>query len=153
MAPWVQRTSFASISRPGIESARIFEPEPERVYATFVQSFALTFPAVLLAGAATSIGGVISITLFFYSPFYTYNVQDRSRFLGILFFLIVALVTSYLAARTRRDAAAAVKRENEIRELYTFSQRLSAASSHHCFAAATRASSVARRSASSRYPI
>jgi two-component system, OmpR family, sensor histidine kinase KdpD len=82
-----------------------------------------------LAGAVTSIGGVVSLTLFFYSPFYTYNAQDRSRFLGILFFLIVALVTSYLAARTRRDAAAAVKRENEIRDLYTFSQRLSAASS------------------------
>src|SRR6201994_1232277 len=82
-----------------------------------------------LAGAVTSIGGVVSLTLFFYSPFYTYDAQDRSRFLGILFLLIVALVTSYLAARTRRDAAAAVKRENEIRELYTFSQRLSAASS------------------------
>jgi two-component system sensor histidine kinase KdpD len=82
-----------------------------------------------LAGAVTSIGGVISLTLFFYSPFYTYNAQDRSRFLGILFFLIVALVTSYLAARTRRDAAAAAKRENEIRDLYTFSQRLSAAGS------------------------
>jgi two-component system sensor histidine kinase KdpD len=82
-----------------------------------------------LAGAVTSIGGVVSLTLFFYSPFYTYNAQDRSRFLGILFFLIVALVTSYLAARTRRDAAAAAKRENEIRDLYTFSQRLSAANS------------------------
>jgi two-component system, OmpR family, sensor histidine kinase KdpD len=83
----------------------------------------------LLAGAVTSIGGVISLTLFFYSPFYTYNAQDRSRFLGILFFLIVALVTSYLAARTRRDAAVALKRENEIRDLYTFSQRISTANS------------------------
>jgi two-component system sensor histidine kinase KdpD len=83
----------------------------------------------LLAGAITSIGGVISLTLFFYSPFYSYNAQDRSRFLGILFFLIVALVTSYLAARTRRDAAIALKRENEIRDLYTFSQRISAANS------------------------
>jgi two-component system sensor histidine kinase KdpD len=83
----------------------------------------------LVAGAVTSIGGVVSLTLFFYSPFYTYNAQDRSRFLGILFFLIVALVTSYLAARTRRDAAVAFKRENEIRDLYTFSQRISAANS------------------------
>jgi two-component system, OmpR family, sensor histidine kinase KdpD len=83
----------------------------------------------LLAGIITAMGGVASLTLFFYSPFYTYNAQDRSRFLGILFFLIVALVTSYLAARTRRDAALAVKRENEIRDLYTFSQRLSAANS------------------------
>ncbi len=83
----------------------------------------------LLAGAVTSLGGAISLTLFFYSPFYTYDAQERSRFLGILFFLIVALVTTYLAARTRRDADLAFKRENEIRDLYTFSQRLSAASS------------------------
>jgi two-component system, OmpR family, sensor histidine kinase KdpD len=83
----------------------------------------------MLAGSVTALGGVISLASFFYSPFYTYDAQDRSRFLGILFFLIVALVTSYLAARTRRDAAAAVKSENEIRELYTFSQRLSAANS------------------------
>src|SRR5260370_32737538 len=82
----------------------------------------------MLAGTVTAIGGGISFTYFYYSPYYTYGAQDRSRFLGIVFFLIVALVTSYLAARTRRDAAAAVKRENEIRDLYTFSQRLSAAS-------------------------
>ena len=60
----------------------------------------------LLAGLVTSVGGVATFTFFFYSPFYTYDAQDRSRFLGILFFLIVALVTCYLAARTRRDAAA-----------------------------------------------
>jgi len=82
----------------------------------------------MLAGTVTAIGGGISFTYFYYSPYYTYSAQDLSRFLGVLFFLIVALGTSYLAARTRRDAAAAVKRENEIRDLYTFSQRLSAAS-------------------------
>jgi two-component system sensor histidine kinase KdpD len=83
----------------------------------------------MLAGTVTAIGGIISLTSFFYSPFYTYGLQDRSRFLGILFFLIVALIVSYLAARTRRTAAVAVKRENEIRELYIFSQRLSATNS------------------------
>jgi two-component system, OmpR family, sensor histidine kinase KdpD len=83
----------------------------------------------MLAGTVTAIGGIISFISFFYSPFYTYDPQDRSRFLSILFFLIVALIISYLAARTRRAAAAAVKRENEIRELYTFSQRLSATNS------------------------
>jgi K+-sensing histidine kinase KdpD len=83
----------------------------------------------MLAGTVTAIGGIISLTSFFYSPFYTYDPQDRSRFLSILFFLIVGLVTSYIAARTRRTAAVAIKRENEIRGLYTFSQRLSATNS------------------------
>jgi two-component system sensor histidine kinase KdpD len=83
----------------------------------------------MLAGTVTAIGGMISFTSFFYSPFYTYDPQTRSRFLSILFFLIVGLVTSYIAARTRRTAAVAIKRENEIRELYTFSQRLSATNS------------------------
>src|SRR3974390_1469470 len=69
------------------------------------------------------------MTFFFYSPFYT-NVGDaRSRVLGLIVFLTVSLVLGYLAARIRRDTARAVKRENEIRDLYTFSQRISAANS------------------------
>jgi two-component system, OmpR family, sensor histidine kinase KdpD len=114
----------------GLLLGRRYVQEQPPVTVTFILSIVIA--AIrwgLLAGAATSIGGVISITMFFYSPFYTYNVQDRSRFLGILFFLVVAMVTSYLAARTRRDAAAAAKREIEVRDLYTFSQRVSAASS------------------------
>ena len=70
-----------------------------------------------------------SLTYFFYSPFYTFTPADRSRVLGVVFFLLVSLVSGYLASRTRRDAARALKRENEIRDLYTFSQRLSAANS------------------------
>jgi two-component system, OmpR family, sensor histidine kinase KdpD len=84
----------------------------------------------MLAGTVTAIGGGISFASFYYSPFlYVSDIQGRSRFLVILFFFVVALITTYLASRTRRDAAAAVKRENEIRELYAFSQRLSAANS------------------------
>jgi two-component system, OmpR family, sensor histidine kinase KdpD len=84
----------------------------------------------MLAGIVTAIGGAISFASFYYSPFlYVADIQGRSRFLVILFFFVVALITTYLASRTRRDAAAAVKRENEIRELYAFSRRLSAANS------------------------
>ena len=82
-----------------------------------------------LSAAITAIGGTVSLTYFFYSPFYTYSAADRSRFLGVVVFLIVSLVLGYLAARTRRDAARALKRENEIRDLYTFSQRISSAHS------------------------
>src|SRR5262249_57135427 len=47
----------------------------------------------------------------------------------LIVFLIVSLVLGYLASKTRRDAARALKRENEIRDLYTFSQRISSANS------------------------
>src|SRR6202521_1256267 len=81
-----------------------------------------------LSAAVTAIGGAASLTYLYFSPFYTPS-EYRSRALGVAFFLVVSLVSGYLASRTRRDAAHALKRENEIRDLYTFSQRLSAANS------------------------
>jgi two-component system, OmpR family, sensor histidine kinase KdpD len=81
-----------------------------------------------LSAAVTAIGGAASLTYLYFSPFYTPS-EDRSRLLGVVFFLVVSLVSGYLASRTRRDAARALERENEIRDLYTFSQRLSAAHS------------------------
>jgi two-component system sensor histidine kinase KdpD len=83
----------------------------------------------MLAGTVTAIGGIISLTTLFYSPFYTFDPVGRSRPLILLFFLVVGLIISYLGARTRRHAATAIKRESEIRELYAFSQRLSATNS------------------------
>lgn len=80
-----------------------------------------TVPAMVAA-----VAGALYLSYFFYNPIY--NVE-RSRVLGVLVFLVVALVLAYFAARIRRDTAKALSRENEIRELYTFSQRLSAAQS------------------------
>src|SRR5499427_4333019 len=82
-----------------------------------------------LSAAITAIGGATTFTLFFYSPFYVTGPGPRSGVLGIIVFLTVSLVLGYLAAKTRRDAARALKRENEIRDLYTFTQRISAADS------------------------
>lgn len=82
-----------------------------------------------LSAAITAIGGAATLTLFFYSPFYTTSADSRSRVLGVVVFLVVSLVLGHLAAKTRRDAARALKRENEIRDLYTFSQRISSAQS------------------------
>ncbi len=82
-----------------------------------------------LSAAITAIGGAVTVSLFYYSPFYITGPDQRSRVLGLIVFLIVSLVLGYLASRTRRDAARSLKRENEIRDLYTFSQRISAANS------------------------
>jgi two-component system, OmpR family, sensor histidine kinase KdpD len=82
-----------------------------------------------LSAAITAVGGATTLTLFYYSPFYITGPDSRSRVLGLIVFLVVSLVLGYLASKTRRDAARALKRENEIRDLYTFSQRISAANS------------------------
>jgi len=99
-------------------------------------SLSFLIPIVVVAirwgtasAVVTALGGAASLTYFFYSPFYTNAADARSRVLGVIIFLTVSLVLGYLAARIRRDTASAVKRENEIRDLYTFSQRISAAQS------------------------
>jgi two-component system, OmpR family, sensor histidine kinase KdpD len=82
-----------------------------------------------LSAAMTAIGGGMMITLFFNSQLYVTSPDSRSGILGITVFLAASLVLGYLAFKTRRDAARALKRENEIRDLYTFSQRISVADS------------------------
>jgi two-component system sensor histidine kinase KdpD len=82
-----------------------------------------------LSAAITAIGGGMMITLFFNSPLYGTSPAARSGILGISVFLAASLVLGYLASKTRRDAARALRRENEIRDLYTFSQRISVADS------------------------
>src|SRR6266566_5212213 len=83
----------------------------------------------VLSSLVTTVGGTLSLSYSVYSPFYITGADSRSAVLGIIFFLVVSLALGYLAAETRRDAARALKRENEIRDLYTFSQRISAANS------------------------
>ncbi len=82
-----------------------------------------------LSAAITAVGGAATVSLFYYSPFYITGPDARSPLLGLVAFLIVALVLAYLASKTRRDTARALKKENEVRDLYTFSQRISAANS------------------------
>jgi two-component system, OmpR family, sensor histidine kinase KdpD len=83
----------------------------------------------VLSSVVTAVGGMLSLTYFFYSPFYVNSVDLRSRVLGVIFFLVVSLVLSYLAAKTQHDGARALKRETQIRDLHTFSQRISVADS------------------------
>jgi two-component system, OmpR family, sensor histidine kinase KdpD len=78
------------------------------------------------AAAMTAVGFAATLTYFYYSSLYA---MEFDSVLVITAFLVVSLVLGYLAARIRRDTARAIARENEIRDLYTFSQRISAAHS------------------------
>jgi len=79
-------------------------------------------PAILVA-----VGGVASSAFFFYEPIYDFRVADPAQLLDLPLFVVVATVTSQLAARARSHAVLAQKREGEIRTLYAFSKRLAVA--------------------------
>jgi len=76
----------------------------------------------LLPAMLAAVAGVLSSAYLFYSP----NNQ-RSEFLDLALFLIVALVASHVANSMKRQTELARKREKEMSDLYAFSRRLAAA--------------------------
>jgi K+-sensing histidine kinase KdpD len=60
----------------------------------------------------------------FIPPFYSLAISDPRHILEMVLFLLVALVTSNLAARLRKEVDTLHRREREIQNLYEFSRRL-----------------------------
>ena len=91
-------------------------------------------PAVIFAATQwgvwhamlASIAGMAAADFFFFTPLYSFRVDHPQEAVDLLLFLIVALVSSNLAWRLRRETQALRRREQEIHELYEFSQRLAA---------------------------
>jgi K+-sensing histidine kinase KdpD len=73
-----------------------------------------------------SIAGMAAADFFFFSPIYSFRVDDPQEAVDLLLFLIVSLVSSNLASRLRRETETLRRREAEIQRLYEFSQRLAA---------------------------
>jgi K+-sensing histidine kinase KdpD len=73
-----------------------------------------------------SIAGTGAADFFFYSPLYSFQVDDPQEAVDLLLFLVVALVSSNLASRLRRETEMLRQREQEIQHLYEFSRRLAA---------------------------
>ena len=79
-------------------------------------------PAIIAA-----IGGVGASAFIFYPPIYNFRISNPEQLLDLPLFVIVATVTSQLAARARAHAVLAHERESEMRALYAFSKRLAVA--------------------------
>lgn len=73
-----------------------------------------------------SIAGTAAADFFFLPPLYTFEVDDPQEAVDLMLFLVVALVSSNLASRLRRETEALRQREKEIQQLYEFSRRLAA---------------------------
>jgi two-component system sensor histidine kinase KdpD len=76
------------------------------------------------AGILAAVAGAAAADFFFYPPLYTLWIRDPQNVVDLALFLLIALVTSNLAARLKNEATALRRREKEITELHTFSQGL-----------------------------
>ena len=95
------------------------------VFLTAVVGVAVRFglwPS-LLASAVSA----LCYNFFFTEPYYTFSMADPRDVIAVVFFTIVAIVVSNLAARARRLAVAAMGRARTTESLYAFSRKLSGA--------------------------
>jgi two-component system sensor histidine kinase KdpD len=91
-------------------------------YLTFVLAVAVGYG--FLPSIAASIGGVLAYDYFFVPPLYTLNVNAQEDVITLLVFLVVALTTSTITARTRSQARIASNRARVTAELYAFNRWL-----------------------------
>ncbi len=78
----------------------------------------------IVPGLVAAIAGAAAADFFFYPPLYSFWLENPQDVIDLLLFLLVAFVTSNLAARLKNKADVLSRREREIRELHTFSQGL-----------------------------
>jgi two-component system sensor histidine kinase KdpD len=70
------------------------------------------------------LASVLAYNFFFIPPLYTLAVADPANLVTLLVFLIVAMVTSNLAARARAEALAAQRHARTTEALYAFSREI-----------------------------
>lgn len=75
-------------------------------------------------GILAAFAGAAAADFFFYPPLYTFWIRDPQNVVDLVLFLLIALVTSNLAARLKNEAVTLRRREKEIAELHAFSQTL-----------------------------
>jgi two-component system sensor histidine kinase KdpD len=95
------------------------------VFLTAVVGVAVRFglwPS-LLASVASS----LCYNFFFLPPIYTFTIADPTNIAAFVFFTIVAVIVSTVAARGRTQAVAATDRARATESLYSFSRKLAGA--------------------------
>jgi K+-sensing histidine kinase KdpD len=75
-------------------------------------------------GIVAAVAGAAAADFFFFPPLYTFWIRDPQNVVDLILFLLIAVVTSNLAARLKNEAVALQRREKEITELHAFSQGL-----------------------------
>ncbi|HMK70549.1 MAG TPA: sensor histidine kinase KdpD [Xanthobacteraceae bacterium] len=77
----------------------------------------------LLASVASS----LAYNFFFLPPVYSFNVTEPANFAAFVFFTLVAIIVSTVAARARTETVSALERARATESLYSFSRKLAGA--------------------------
>lgn len=88
---------------------------------------AILFTAVnygLWPSLFASLLSTLAYNFFFLPPLYTFTITDPANVLALIFFTVVAVLTSNLTARTRRQIVVAQAQIKTTTELNTFSRKL-----------------------------
>jgi two-component system sensor histidine kinase KdpD len=78
----------------------------------------------LLPSLAASVGASLAYNFFFLPPIFTFTIADPTNVAAFVFFILVALIVSNVAARGRTAAVIAHGRVRSIESLYSFSRKL-----------------------------
>jgi two-component system sensor histidine kinase KdpD len=92
------------------------------VFLTAVVAVAVRFG--LWPSLVASIASSLCYNFLFMEPLYTFTITDPANVTAFIFFTIVAIVVSNVAARSRTQALAAMGRARSTELLYTFSRKL-----------------------------
>jgi two-component system, OmpR family, sensor histidine kinase KdpD len=74
-----------------------------------------------------SVVASLCYNFFFLPPIYTFTITDPTNVAAFLFFIVMAIIVSNVAARVRTQAVVAMTRARTTESLYTFSRKLAGA--------------------------
>jgi len=122
--PIVISLAFVAALTAGVEA---LAPDYQPVRAPSLYLLPVLFAAIrwgavpaIIAGFA----GALSTLYFIFPPKDSFQIENSDQAISLFLFIVVALVTSYLAGTVRKQASISRKREIEVRDLYAFSRRL-----------------------------
>jgi len=95
------------------------------VFLTAIVSVAVRFG--LWPSLFATIVSSLCYNFFFMPPIYTFTITDPANVTAFVFFTIVAVIVSNVAARARTQAVAAISRARSTELLYAFSRKLAGA--------------------------
>ena len=98
-------------------------PNTDLVFLTAIVGIAVRFG--LWPSLFASIVSALCYNFFFTEPYHTFNIADSRDVVAVLFFTVVAIIVSNVAARARTLAVGAMGRARTTESLYTFSRKLS----------------------------